>query len=1244
MKKTVFSITGLVVCYFLFTGTVNANGLDCNLSFVQPLQGIDGDTSGWSTGDNVVNLGTSNWSLLSGTATVNGYRNGDPGVLTHRGTRGLGVKGGEYDEVDTIDKLERIEITFNTIYMVSFIEVRSLFYNDAGWHGTEEGQIDFYLRGYQTHSEHLIGVEDFYQSGTKGIVNITYTPALIIDKIVFYVPQGEPYTDESEFAVAKLCVEPAPCPTKVWVDDDWNNQSDVNTYDPALIWQYNAFNTIQDAIDAVCPHGIVYVLPGVYQENAHPWVDIDVYKPVSIIGSGVLESIVELHEYDNPSGTHMDGVSISASDVLIQGLKFTRQPGASYASEFNIRAGVNVHTPPSDNIFSNITLKNIESEYSHGMNVVFDGGYTYIDINIINCSIHHSYTERCFYQPPSVTIHNLNVINSSFNYAGYGGPTVWGDPRGFNLQGTTVNLTIIGGTFNHDPGAGISIGSYSPTGSTTNAVIKDVYVEDSGWFDPGRAGIEILDNATNITILNPTVIGCGGRGILFVADTAWGSPLNYKVTDCSLIGGTIEDSENVGVMIAAGGTDALIQNVLVNGVNITGSDAHNILVLEYDDVGDATCVDITITHCNITEATEKGVYFYGCDDLTGSHVNYNNIVNNLDGIYNTLGNGILDAECNWYGHQSGPTHPSNPLGFGDTVSDNVDYTPWLNAPYPLGECIGGLCQDIVWVDEDYHPGTPGFNIDHFPTIQSGVDRVCPGGTVYVYNGTYPENVVVNVSDVLLTAVYPPPFLIKEETAATLDGTITVNKSGFTLTNFAILPSVDTAAVKIREHVDAGSVTIHHNKFLRNCESDALGVENKNPCVPVDARFNWWGAPNGPSGEVTDPVTGRKADGYGVGIVDNGLVKFDPWAGVHAEATASKTEVETGEVVHFDATKSFAYHLDGTINSYSVYWDFDDGFYSFDKQTTHRYNTAGIYHVSLRVRASDTNLETGFMYDWDYVTIVVTQPDEPLHADADAGSLGTYETIVGEPVQLYGSAYGGTPPYTYHWNFGDDATSNEQNPVHIYTNEGVYTATLTVVDSEGDTATDTATVLVHSIEDLMVRITAPSNAVAGVTMQFQSTVTGGTPPYTYQWSFGDGTTSSSKNPVHIYDNEGIYTVTLTITDNHGIFASDTVTITVAPQENVEHNAAVEIKEIKGGFGITVTIAANDEPVEWSIIIKDALLGGEAEGTIPADSEETVRTPLLTLGFGNLNVIITANEIEKHYRVLMVGPLALNLKPL
>jgi len=54
---------------------------------------------------------------------------------------------------------------------------------------------------------------------------------------------------------------------------------------------------------------------------------------------------------------------------------------------------------------------------------------------------------------------------------------------------------------------------------------------------------------------------------------------------------------------------------------------------------------------------------------------------------------------------------------------------------------GGV--DVVYVDDDFNPSTPGWQIDHFDSIQDGVNAVVEGGTVYVYNGTYYENVVVD---------------------------------------------------------------------------------------------------------------------------------------------------------------------------------------------------------------------------------------------------------------------------------------------------------------------------------------------------------------------------------------------------------------------------------------------------------------------------------------------------------------------
>lgn len=68
--------------------------------------------------------------------------------------------------------------------------------------------------------------------------------------------------------------------------------------------------------------------------------------------------------------------------------------------------------------------------------------------------------------------------------------------------------------------------------------------------------------------------------------------------------------------------------------------------------------------------------------------------------------------------------------------------------------------------------------------------------------------------------------------------------------------------------------------------------------------------------------------------------------------------------------------------------------------------------------------------------------------------GPYYGSVGEPIQFTGSATNGTPPYTYHWDFGDGQTSDLQHPTHGYTSTGNYTVTLAVTDADDITISDT----------------------------------------------------------------------------------------------------------------------------------------------------------------------------------------------
>jgi serine protease len=89
--------------------------------------------------------------------------------------------------------------------------------------------------------------------------------------------------------------------------------------------------------------------------------------------------------------------------------------------------------------------------------------------------------------------------------------------------------------------------------------------------------------------------------------------------------------------------------------------------------------------------------------------------------------------------------------------------------------------------------------------------------------------------------------------------------------------------------------------------------------------------------------------------------------------------------------------------------------------------------------------------------------------ADAGPDQT--VLIGAAVTLDGSGFfdeeGGT--LTYEWDFGDDSTGSGVTVTHTYPTAGVYTATLTVTDSEGLTGTDTAKITVTEAADSVMHV-------------------------------------------------------------------------------------------------------------------------------------------------------------------------------
>jgi subtilisin family serine protease len=141
--------------------------------------------------------------------------------------------------------------------------------------------------------------------------------------------------------------------------------------------------------------------------------------------------------------------------------------------------------------------------------------------------------------------------------------------------------------------------------------------------------------------------------------------------------------------------------------------------------------------------------------------------------------------------------------------------------------------------------------------------------------------------------------------------------------------------------------------------------------------------------------------------------------------------------------------------------------------------------------------------------------------------------------------------SWNWNFGNGVTSTAQNPSYSYPSAGTYNVTLTVRDNTGATNTKTQAVTVSAaVATSQVTANFAQNCSSlACTFTDQSTDAGGT-INSWSWNFGNGVTSTVRNPSYSYPSAGTYTVTLTVRDNLGTSStkSQTVTVSTPPVAN------------------------------------------------------------------------------------------------
>jgi PKD repeat protein len=203
-----------------------------------------------------------------------------------------------------------------------------------------------------------------------------------------------------------------------------------------------------------------------------------------------------------------------------------------------------------------------------------------------------------------------------------------------------------------------------------------------------------------------------------------------------------------------------------------------------------------------------------------------------------------------------------------------------------------------------------------------------------------------------------------------------------------------------------------------------------------------------------------------------------------------------------------------------FWDFGDGYYSYDTNPIHYYNNPGNYNISLTVFDS-----VGCNNSMNSQITILPVPT----ADFNYSNSGC-NTFIFSDQSLTVEGYN---IVEWVWDFGDGTTSTVQNPSHNYSGGAdIYSVSLIVVaDSGGFSCADTVTEAVITDNLPSVYFTwDPEPTMLGDQTEFFGT--SGNSVTNWHWDFDDGNFSTSQNTEHVYSESGTYDVNLSIIDAIG----------------------------------------------------------------------------------------------------------------
>ncbi|MFN5181769.1 MAG: PKD domain-containing protein [Bacteroidota bacterium] len=313
--------------------------------------------------------------------------------------------------------------------------------------------------------------------------------------------------------------------------------------------------------------------------------------------------------------------------------------------------------------------------------------------------------------------------------------------------------------------------------------------------------------------------------------------------------------------------------------------------------------------------------------------------------------------------------------------------------------------------------------------------------------------------------------------------------------------------------------------------------SSNPAININVNTGWLsGVPNLNGQWVVGVCVEEWRNGVLIGIHHRDF-QFNVVAcpGLVVSAIQGQTTFCFGYMVNFS---------NQSVNGFGYLWNFGDPNTSADSsnsfQPTYIYPDTGNYSVTLIVNpytpCADTSVQTFEIY--------------PLLDPSFNTPAG--QCITGNNFNFSSGGYF-VGNGTFNWDFGPSASpsgSSLQNPTGItFSTAGTFPVSLTISEN-GCTETFLDSVEVYPLPQADFNAT-PLVGCVPYFVQFNDSSIHGT-TISYLWDFGDGSFSSLSNPSHVYNNVGVYDVSLTIISTNGCIDTSTFTvpgmITTQPSPN------------------------------------------------------------------------------------------------